>query len=71
MTDLKVATHPGQERRWPAPPWARERGGRWGVPTLIVGGGNAARKLTATCASPPTTACARWRPSTTTPRSGR
>jgi FlaA1/EpsC-like NDP-sugar epimerase len=46
MTDLKVASHAGRERRWPAPPWARERGGHWGVPTLIVGGGNAARKLT-------------------------
>ena len=46
MTDLKVASHADHERRWPAPPWARERGGRSGVPTLIVGGGNAARKLT-------------------------
>jgi len=46
MTDLKVASHIDHEHRWPSPPWARERGGSWGVPTLIVGGGNAARRLT-------------------------
>jgi FlaA1/EpsC-like NDP-sugar epimerase len=46
VTDLKVASHADHERRWPSPPWARERGRSSGVPTLIVGGGNAARRLT-------------------------
>src|ERR1022692_1171302 len=46
MSDLRIASGAVHERRRPVVPWARDRGNRTGLPTLIVGGGAAARTLT-------------------------
>jgi FlaA1/EpsC-like NDP-sugar epimerase len=46
MTDLRIASGAVRERRRPVAPWARDRGNQTGLPTLIVGGGAAARTLT-------------------------
>ena len=46
MSDLRIASGAVHERRRPAALWARDKGSRTGLPTLIVGGGAAARTLT-------------------------
>ena len=45
MSDLRIAGAAVHERWRPAAPWARDRGSQPGIPTLIVGGGAAARTL--------------------------
>jgi FlaA1/EpsC-like NDP-sugar epimerase len=45
MSDLRIANGSGHERWWSAVPWGRDRNDRTGAPTLVVGGGAAARTL--------------------------